>query len=532
MSVDTSLHPSLTNMHTESKSVLKTTNIEQQMPAVLLENVSVKYRLPKEHLSGFKEYVIRWLQRRISHKEFYALHNVSFQVQPGEVFGIVGQNGAGKSTMLKVMARVLHPSGGRIVMRGHTAPLLELGGGFNNELTGRENIYLNMSLLGHSRKQIDELFDSIVDFAGIRKFIDSPIRTYSTGMVARLGFAVATCVRPDILLVDEVLSVGDTNFQEKCLNRMFDFQTHGTTIVIVSHSMGTVEAFCERALCLYHGEIQAIGSVSEVIDQYLNIDKAVIPRLDPDANKSTDLEISESPSALSTGGYASLNSIGKIYRTDQVFNVEHGTLSVWVKSNDFSNEKLAAIFHTDDSRYVLYARVLPSFSNKTPTFKVTGRAGGNRRAFDKRAGFIGFPEITATIRQNTASEEDASSTNEWHLVILTWSGYPQGTLNLYTDGELVGSRDYDPNYNDGRELPKYLAVGMRPLNWVGEVIKRQDGTTEHLHPGSTMSLVESSLEIKDLRLYNYQFSQEEIYELYKAGCQEQGEDNLSTPTTK
>jgi ABC-2 type transport system ATP-binding protein/lipopolysaccharide transport system ATP-binding protein len=519
-------------MHTESKAILKTTDTDHQIPAVLLENVSVKYRLPEEHLSGFKEYVIRWLQRRISHKEFYALHNVSFQVQPGEVFGIIGQNGAGKSTMLKVMARVLHPSEGRIVMRGHTAPLLELGGGFNNELTGRENIYLNMSLLGHSRKQIDELFDSIVNFAGIRKFIDSPIRTYSTGMVARLGFAVATCVRPDILLVDEVLSVGDTSFQEKCLNRMFDFQTNGTTIVIVSHSMGTVEAFCERALWLDHGEIQAIGSVSEVIDQYLNIDKPILPAQSPHAVKTEDVELPQTQSVLSSGSYATLNSIGKIYRTDQIFNIKQGTISVWVKSNDFSNEKLAAIFHTDDSRYVLYARVLPSFSNKPPAFKVTGRAGGNRRAFDKRVGSIGFPEITATIRQDKASKEEATSINEWHLIILTWSGYPQGTLNLYTDGKLAGSHEYDPNYDDGRDLPKYLAVGMRPLNWTGEVIKRQDGTTEHLHPGSTMSLLESSLEIRDLRLYNYQFSQEDAFELYKAGYQEEGEDDPSISLTK
>jgi homopolymeric O-antigen transport system ATP-binding protein len=240
-----------------------------QKPIISFENVGVLYRVPKERVSGIKEYAVRLLQRRLSYEEFWALTDVSFEVFRGEVFGVVGRNGAGKSTMLKVMARVLHPTRGRVVMRGRVAPLLELGAGFHPELTGRENVYLNSSLLGYTRKQVDSLFSSILDFAEIGDFIDAPLRTYSTGMVARLGFSVATCMRPDILLVDEVLSVGDSRFQEKCLARMNSFQELGTSIVIVSHNMETVKNFCSRALWLNHGQAEVIGPVSEVIKGYI-----------------------------------------------------------------------------------------------------------------------------------------------------------------------------------------------------------------------------------------------------------------------
>lgn len=235
---------------------------------ICVENISVQYRIPRERVSGIKEFAIRILQRRLEYEEFWALDGISFNVKNGEVFGIVGQNGAGKSTMLKVMARVLQPTRGHLVMRGNLAPLLELGGGFHSELVGRENVYLNMALLGHTRRETDLLFDDIVEFAEIHDFIDAPLRTYSTGMVARLGFAVATSLRPDILLVDEVLSVGDNRFQEKCLDRMRSFRSAGTTIVIVSHSMDTVKNFCNRALWLDHGKIKTMGEVEKVVEEY------------------------------------------------------------------------------------------------------------------------------------------------------------------------------------------------------------------------------------------------------------------------
>ncbi|HSF82542.1 MAG TPA: ABC transporter ATP-binding protein [Anaerolineales bacterium] len=235
---------------------------------VAMQGVSVLYRVPRERFSGIKEYAIRWLQRRVQYEEFWAVRDVSFQVQSGEAFGIIGRNGSGKSTMLKVIARVLTPTIGRVITRGRVAPLLELGAGFHHELTGRENVFMNSTLLGRSQKETEKLLPEIIEFAEIEDFIDAPLRTYSTGMVARLGFSVATALRPDILLVDEVLSVGDSHFQEKCLTRMNSFRALGTTIIIVSHNMNTIESFCDHALWIDHGQIKAIGDVSEVVAQY------------------------------------------------------------------------------------------------------------------------------------------------------------------------------------------------------------------------------------------------------------------------
>jgi ABC-type polysaccharide/polyol phosphate transport system ATPase subunit len=237
-------------------------DMQPEMDAVIcVEGVSVEFRVPGEQLSGIKEYTIRWLQRRLQYRQFLALNNVSLKVNPGEIFGIVGRNGAGKSTLLKLMARILKPTCGRVVVRGSTAPLLELGAGFHPELTGRENVYLNSALLGLSRKEVASNIDEIIAFAEIEEFI--------TGMVARLGFAVATSARPDVLLIDEVLSVGDAQFQEKCLNRMRAFQTEGTTIILVSHSMARVEEFCARATWLDGGEVVAQGESAGVVRQYL-----------------------------------------------------------------------------------------------------------------------------------------------------------------------------------------------------------------------------------------------------------------------
>lgn len=239
---------------------------------IRIDGVSVRYRVPAERLSGIKEYAIRWVQRRLQYRHFWALRDVSFDVGAGEIFGIIGRNGAGKSTLLKVMARVLKPTQGRVVIVGKTAPLLEVGAGFHPELTGRENVFLNGALLGYSRKEIRARFGEISNFAGIDEFIDAPLRTYSTGMVARLGFAVATSVRPDILLVDEVLSVGDAEFQEKCLARMRSFQEQGTTIVLVTHALGRVGVFCERAIWLDGGSIAAQGQAASVVERYLQVE--------------------------------------------------------------------------------------------------------------------------------------------------------------------------------------------------------------------------------------------------------------------
>lgn len=235
---------------------------------IRLENVSVEYRIPSERIGTLKEYVIRWVQGKVKQKNFLALKNVFIEIKEGEVFGVIGHNGAGKSTMLKLFARVLPPSIGRIEIFGSVSPLLELGAGFHHELSGRENVFLNGAILGYSREEMRTKFDSIVEFSGLHDFIDAPIRTYSSGMWARLGFAVATASRPDLLLVDEILAVGDEEFQKKCFDRIEEFRDNGTTIVIVAHSMQVIKDRCSRVCWLDHGELKYIGDPEEAINQY------------------------------------------------------------------------------------------------------------------------------------------------------------------------------------------------------------------------------------------------------------------------
>ncbi len=245
-----------------------TFNEPQADSAVYLNNVSVKYRIPSEPIRTFKEYMIQMVQGRIKHHAFWALKNISMDIKQGEIFGILGRNGAGKSTLLKVVSKVLIPAEGRVWLQGHISPLLQLGAGFHPELTGLENIYLNATLLGHPRWEVDQKFDEIISFAEIGQFIEAPLRTYSSGMQARLGFAVATAWQPDILILDEVLAVGDVGFQNKCKKRMQSFRDSGATVLIVSHSVDTVEELCERAMWLHHGEIQAFGPAEGVCQAY------------------------------------------------------------------------------------------------------------------------------------------------------------------------------------------------------------------------------------------------------------------------
>ncbi len=233
-----------------------------------LENVSVRYRAPEEPIGSFKEYAIQLLRQRVRMKEFWALNNINLEIYRGETFGIVGRNGAGKSTLLKVVSRVLAPTNGRVLIHGQVAPLLELGAGFHPELTGRENVFLNGSLLGHSQREITQHLPEILDFAQIDGFIDAPLRVYSSGMVARLGFAVATSWRPEILILDEVLAVGDEEFRAKCYSRMDGFRANGTTIMLVSHDMNLVQTQCTRAVWLEQGTLLASGAVADVISAY------------------------------------------------------------------------------------------------------------------------------------------------------------------------------------------------------------------------------------------------------------------------
>ena len=252
---------------TEASQTLQ--NRSDNSPAVELHDVGIRYKIPQERLSGAKEFTIRWLQRKLEYQDFWAVRNVSLEIPKGETFGIIGRNGAGKSTLLKVVAQVLRPMEGRAIVRGRVAPLLELGAGFHPELTGRENIFMNGTLLGQTRAQMKELFQQILDFSELWEFIEAPIRTYSTGMVARLGFAVATCQVPDILIVDEILSVGDVPFQEKCLQRLQQFRDAGTTILLVSHGMETIRRMCGRAAWLEEGHVRELGPAEDVSEHYL-----------------------------------------------------------------------------------------------------------------------------------------------------------------------------------------------------------------------------------------------------------------------
>ena len=226
------------------------------------------YRLYHHRSHSLKERIVA---KRSSYDEFWALKGVELEIPVGSTFGILGPNGSGKSTLLKVLARILTPDRGSIAVNGTLASLLELGTGFHQDLTGRENIYLGGALLGRSTKEMDALFDSILDFAGVEQFIDIPVKNYSTGMYARLGFALAISVEPEILLVDEVLSVGDASFQMKCFERITEFRRQGRTIVIVSHSLDTVRTLCEDAVWLDQGQVRMVGRSEDVVSAYLGV---------------------------------------------------------------------------------------------------------------------------------------------------------------------------------------------------------------------------------------------------------------------
>jgi lipopolysaccharide transport system ATP-binding protein len=255
------------NLHIKPE-VLKMQLYDNAESIIRLDDVSVRYRLPEERIGTLKEYAIRMLQKRVRYNSFLALQGVTINVKKGEIFGFIGRNGAGKSTLLKVISRVLVPTEGRVWIQGRVSPLLELGAGFHPELTGRENVFLNGTLLGHSRREIEDHLEEITNFAELGAFIDAPLRTYSSGMVARLGFAVATTWRPEILILDEVLSVGDEAFQLKCQKRMEGFRIDQVTSLLVTHSMQTVEKLCTRVAWIDHGVIKAVGDPDEIIKAY------------------------------------------------------------------------------------------------------------------------------------------------------------------------------------------------------------------------------------------------------------------------
>jgi ABC-type polysaccharide/polyol phosphate transport system ATPase subunit len=235
-------------------------------PAIVVDGVSKKFRLFHERNQTLKSAVMRG--RRIVADEFWAVRDVSFEVPRGQTLGLIGRNGSGKSTLLKTVARIYQPDEGRVVLNGRVSSMLEVGSGFHPELSGRENVFLNGSILGLTRKQVAARFDEIVDFSGVEAYIDQPVKNYSSGMYVRLGFAVAVHTEPDILIVDEILSVGDGAFRKKSREKFLEFTGQGRTVILVSHSLSQIRSMCQQTAWLHDGRLRALGQTDEVVDAY------------------------------------------------------------------------------------------------------------------------------------------------------------------------------------------------------------------------------------------------------------------------
>jgi len=232
------------------------------------ENVSVRYLISYDRIKSIKEYLVQLVKGNIKYEEFWALKDIDFKIEKGEVLGIIGHNGAGKSTLLKVISGILKPTEGKVTVGGTVVPMLELGSGFDYDLTGRENIFLNGAILGYSEQFLKDKYDEIVEFSELGRFIEVPLRNYSSGMVMRLAFSIATVVNPDILIVDEILAVGDAAFQEKSKKRMLELMSGGTTVLFVSHSLEQIREMCDRVLWLEHGKVKMYGNTQSVCDAY------------------------------------------------------------------------------------------------------------------------------------------------------------------------------------------------------------------------------------------------------------------------
>lgn len=239
---------------------------------VEVNNVTMRFRMANDRISSIKEFLIQLVKGKLKYSEFQALNDVSFSINRGEVVGLIGHNGAGKSTILKVISGILKPTEGSVAIHGNIVPMLELGSGFDSDLTGNENIYLNGAILGYSEEFLKEKYQQIVDFSELSpEFLNMPLRNYSSGMLARLAFSVATVVEPEILIVDEVLSVGDTKFQEKSMKRMMELMGGGTTVLFVSHSIEQIRNLCSRVIWLDHGSVRKSGDANAICDEYEGI---------------------------------------------------------------------------------------------------------------------------------------------------------------------------------------------------------------------------------------------------------------------
>lgn len=235
---------------------------------ITVKNVSIRYLMIYDRVKSIKEYIVQKIKGKVKYEEFWALKNIDFQVEKGEVVGIIGHNGAGKSTLLKIISGILKPTEGSVSVQGVIVPMLELGSGFDQDLTGRENIFLNGAILGYSEEFLKQKYDEIVEFSELGKFIEIPLRNYSSGMIVRLAFSIATVVNPDILIVDEILAVGDADFQAKSKARMMELMGGGTTVLFVSHTLDQIREMCDKVLWIEHGQMQAFGETEEICNKY------------------------------------------------------------------------------------------------------------------------------------------------------------------------------------------------------------------------------------------------------------------------
>ena len=256
----------------ENQEILESTVVEQEEKEeniIEVNNVSMEFFLPNEKVDNLKEFFIRLVKGKMERKKHKVLDNISFSVKKGESIGLIGHNGAGKSTLLKILTGIMRPTEGSVMVKGKVAPLLNLGAGFDNEASARENVYLNGAILGYSKREIEHKYKEIVDFAELHDHMNMPLKNFSSGMVARLGFAIAIDVNPDILLVDEILSVGDENFRKKCAAKIDELRAKGVTFVIVSHNMSQIKNLCQKAVWIEDSHMRAYGDSKEVCDKYI-----------------------------------------------------------------------------------------------------------------------------------------------------------------------------------------------------------------------------------------------------------------------
>lgn len=240
--------------------------MEKEM--IKVNNMSMRFRINSDRIQSLKEFVTTFLSRKLSYNDFWALQDVSFSIKKGEILGIIGRNGSGKSTLFKIIAGIMKPTSGSVMVNGNIVPMLELGSGFDPDLTGRENIFLNGAILGYTKNFLESKYDEILAFSELGQFINSPIRNYSSGMMMRLAFSIATVVQPEILIVDEILAVGDEAFQQKSRARMMELMSGGTTVLFVSHTISLIREMCDRVMWLEKGSIRMLGDTQEVCDAY------------------------------------------------------------------------------------------------------------------------------------------------------------------------------------------------------------------------------------------------------------------------